>query len=129
MNDTKVSTSITLDIRIARWLKEAHYDAEMYADYGQVYIFSRVVSTKTFLWMSRKVEHRMLIGHLYFGLLAAARGVSPSKKWIIDVHGNAYLDSMNELAQKLSKEFKLEVHVCLKTERPRSLPDEVPDVD
>ena len=47
---------------------------------------------------------------------------SPSKKWILKVHGTRYFEGAKLIGERLAEHFNVEVHVCLFSELPGYIP-------
>lgn len=116
-----VTSTISLDLRVLRWLKSIDRDVQEYI--GMILLFTTVQHPRRFLWMKYVTSRRLLIGELHFDD-KHNQHASPSKNWVIRVFGPAYVEEMKELATRLSSTFRVKVHVRLEAEQPRDLKKE-----
>ncbi len=114
-----VSHSISLNIRITRWLKERTPDVVKrrrgVAD-DEFLIFTTARINQKFLWWKYIRNYRFFIAVIFIN--DSVRSAVLSRNWVIDVYGSEYLEQISTLATDLSLEFRVHVHVVLRGENP-----------
>lgn len=115
-----VSSAISVDLKVLRWLKDQGADVEQYL--GIRFFVTEYIRRQCLFWTWMS-PRRLLIAQLYFN--NKDKHAEPSKNWVIDAYGESYLNEVTDWAEMLSAEFKVKMHVRLETEHPRDLEEEL----
>lgn len=109
----EVTTSVYLPIRVNRFLAENKVDF-VYNPTSLFEIFTTVDVPAQVLWFKKVLRCRALIGHLW--LKNEELEAKQSKKWVLCVYGTMHMEDLRALAEKLSKEFNVDLHIRLEDE-------------
>ncbi|HEX5774412.1 MAG TPA: hypothetical protein VFY28_00400 [Candidatus Paceibacterota bacterium] len=108
--NVSVSHAIPLRTKVLQWLDSQGEDTEDTVG-GTIYLLTASSEPRKFLWWSWMHCRRLVIAQIHFddkGLKAV-----PSKNWVIDVYGEDHLETVKDMAGKLSSKFNVKVHIRL----------------
>jgi hypothetical protein len=108
--NVSVSHAIPLSTKVFQWL-ESHDEDIIATAGGTIYVLTASSEPMKFLWWSWMHRRRLVIAQIHFddkGLKAV-----PSKNWVIDAFGEDHLETVKDMAGRLSSQFNVKVHIRL----------------